>query len=404
MTKIVAIVSVKGGVGKTLVSLNIALRLAEQTTAALIDADIDNANFSQFTGIDTMNIKLEGSRSIMLPLWRENIKVFSMSLLAGRRRGISITNEDAANLVADVLRRSDARYMDTVIVDMPPGAGTIFRKVLETAADDFLGSVLVSQPAMMDSTIKTLEIHSKLDIPVLGLVENMAYIDIDGKRYHPFGEPVGEEICSKYGYKYYGAIPIVLDMYDRIKKGNPYIESPVLDEIARDILSKEPQRATWLEKVRNMVLIPIKEHIEQILVNTILKIQREFDLTDLQKEFSLTDEMPFELNIVTEDFSKIITSVKLRVKKGKLVVVKDVEPAFKIYTDIRTLARILTGVYKANDGSLKPYDPLDAWLMGKIRVTGEGFLPKAIAVMSLITNTRVKEIINKFYNILINYV
>jgi len=165
LPKTCCIASVKGGVGKTLVSINIAHKLAEMGhKVGLIDADLDNSNFAVFTRASG-EIGIEPGQKFRPYVW-DGVQVFSMSLIAGREKGVSMTGDRYIQILDDVIEQSKWD-VDYFVVDLPAGSSDVFRVCMELFGDWLVGNVIVTQPVLADATRRTLNLHRYLEIPVL---------------------------------------------------------------------------------------------------------------------------------------------------------------------------------------------------------------------------------------------
>lgn len=123
--KVICVSAVKGGVGKTMISLNIARLLkARNYKVGLLDADFDNANFAQFTQIDG-KVGADPVEGFTLYDW-DGVSVFSMSLIAGREKAVSMPAEQYWQFVSDIAHKSSWN-VDYLIVDLPGGGGDVFK-------------------------------------------------------------------------------------------------------------------------------------------------------------------------------------------------------------------------------------------------------------------------------------
>jgi len=379
--KAVGVFAIKGGVGKTLISINLAYRLREYGRVGLIDADFDNSNFAQFTQFDEA-IEVTKDQKLVLPEWN-GVKVFSASLLVGRERSVSMTADRYVQMLSDAMEFGDWGRLDYVVIDLPAGSSDVWKGVLSIFANVLLGDLIVTQPCMTDATVKALNVHRYFDIPVVGVVDNMAYFKCScGQEHYVFGDPdATKKATASFGYEYLGAIPIVPDMPKRLAEGNPIIESKVIDDVAKKISEMEVKSTSFLERIKEGALKAIKHEVEKVLAWFIVRLQKEFDASKIAEETGFTEERPFLLTITDEEGRKVITSVPLRLRKGKLVVLKNPERIdYEIATSFRTLARCVMGKARIR-GKVVDFDAWDAWANGDIKVYGTGFTPRAVKVL-----------------------
>jgi len=403
--KVIGVFSSKGGVGKTLISINLAQRLSKYGNTGLIDADMDNSNFAQFTKF-TQPVEVMYDKTLKLPIWN-NVKVYSNSLLLGRERGVSMTGDRYAQMISDIMEYGDWGNLDYLVIDLPPGSSDIWKSVLSIFANVLLGDVIVVQPSMTDSAIRGIRLHKYYDIPVIGIVENMAYFKCrHDEIYYLFGKSSGEKLAEQFNVPYLGAIPIIPDMNEKIANGEVFIESEVLDNLAEKITTLEIPKTSFLERLKESVLKTIKEQIEKVIAFIIVKTQKEIDAKGVASRYGFTEQRPFALTITDESKQKIISRLFLKVKDGKLVVLSKPQTVdFEIVASFKTLARMIMGKAKVN-GNIVPFDPFDAWACGDVVVYGTGFMPRAVSVLKYVFSDEqfLSEVRSKYGNILEQFI
>jgi Mrp family chromosome partitioning ATPase len=370
--KAVGVFSTKGGTGKTTIAINLAHQLSKRgSRVGLLDADIDNSNFAQFVKFGG-SVEVEEGKKIRLPTW-EGVKVFSMSLLFGSR-GVSMNEDRYVHIINDVVQYGDWGELDYMVVDLPPGSSNVWRAVLKIFSYVLAGDVIVTIPMTTDSLVKAVDIHRYYDIPVIAVVENMAYFQCDcGKVHHIFGEPQAESIVKD-------APVIKIPILPSLRQGVLF-EHDSINSLADLVAKAEVKKTSFLERVKEAVAKEVKDTVVKLLATIIVKAQREVDARDIALKHGLAEGKPFVLTITDDSGEQVLTRVVMRVKDGRLLVVtKQVQPEFEIVASYRTLARIVMGRARVN-GSEVPYDPVDAWLKGDVAVYGVGALPKALEVL-----------------------
>ena len=403
--KAIGIFSSKGGVGKTLISLNIAQRLTKYGNVGLLDADMDNSNFAQFTKF-TQPIEVTSDKHLKLPVW-DNVKVYSNSLLLGRDRGVSMTGDRYAQMISDIMEFGDWGNLDYLVIDLPPGSSDVWKSVLSIFANVLLGDIIIVQPSMYDSAIRGIKLHKYYDIPVIGVLENMAYFECKhNEKYYIFGKPVGDKLSKEFDIPYLGAIPIIPDVSEKIADGKILIDSEVLDNVAETITKLEIPKTSFLERFKESVLETIKENIEKVVAFIIVKAQKELDARVTASKYGFVEQRPFALTITDDAKQKIISRLYLKVRDGKLVVLSKPDNVdFEIVASFRTLARMIMGKAK-KDGELVPFDPMDAWSAGDVIVYGNGFMPRAIGVLKYVFSDEqfLSDVRAKYSNILEQFI
>ena len=375
------IVSVKGGVGKTLCSMNIAKELSKKGRVALIDCDIDNSSWSQFSGIDG---RIETTKDHQFrPYNWDGIQVFSMSLLAGGERSVSMPGDRYVQIIDDVIERS-MWDSDFYIYDLPGSSSDIFRSVMELSAEFLVGNIVICQPSMVHATKKILNLHEYLEIPVLGLIENMSYFKGGAVRYYPFGKSTVDEIAKEYKVEVLGKIPLSREVSEGIANGNPLFKGDALKPIevaCEKILASEIQRPGFLTRIKEKVTSALKTEIEKVLAGVIVGLNKNFDIGGMGARTGFTEQKPFLFVITDESGTKEITRVGLRVAGESIKVLRNPENLdFQIATDFTTLARMIMGKAKRR-GKYVSFSSWDAWLCGDLRAYGLGYTPRATKVM-----------------------
>ncbi len=208
--KAIAVVSGKGGVGKSLVTSLLAAELNRQgKKVAILDADVTGPSIPKSFGVHARPL---ADADGMNPVTSQSgIEMMSVNLLLPQEdlpvawRGPVVTN--ALNQFWGDVNWGD---IDVMLIDMPPGTSDVFLTVLQMLPID--GIVTVSAPQELVAMIvgKAVNLAGSMQVPVIGLVENMAYFECDecGKRHHIFGEPQGAEIAEKYGIGAVASLPI----------------------------------------------------------------------------------------------------------------------------------------------------------------------------------------------------
>lgn len=208
--KVIAVVSGKGGVGKSLVSALTACALTKDgAKAGVLDADVTGPSMGKVFGVST---KAYGNGSMIVPATTKGgIKLISVNMMLEHEDDPVIWRGPLiANMVQQFWTDVDWGDVDYMVVDMPPGTGDVPLTVFQSLPVD--GIVIVTSPQELVSMIvaKALKMANMMDIPVLGVVENMSYFECDncGKRHYIYGESKAEEVCEKYGVKLLARLPI----------------------------------------------------------------------------------------------------------------------------------------------------------------------------------------------------
>jgi len=373
--KTVIVSSIKGGTGKSIISINLALLLKEAgLKVGFIDADIESSYFAEYTKAEG---QIDADQDKLYPVEWNGIKVFSMSLLVGKDRAVSMYGFSERELLNDVRKRVEWGDIDVLIIDMPSGAGDIFKETIELWADTLVGGIVVMIPFAELAARRLIKLYMLNEVPILGIIENMAYFECPECHsvYYPFGEPIGEKLAKEYNVKYYGAIPLDPRVPEGIKKGEPILPQELLDPLIKavnDIVAAKP--GTFLEKFKKRMKQYLRDQIAKVLATILIAANKTFDIKKLQEQYGFKKQQPILLAI-TDDSGKLITAMVFRVKDGKIVVVKKkVQPRWVIEVPVKTLASLILG-YKIVDGKKIPFDVIDAWTAGELKIYGEGATP-----------------------------
>lgn len=369
--KTVLVSSIKGGTGKSLIALNIALRLREKGySVGFIDADIDSSYFTEFT--KAQELKIEADQDRIVPAQWNGIKVFSMSLLVGRERAISMYGFSQRQILNDIREKVVWDKVDYIVIDLPSGASDVFKETLEIWADSLIGGIIVMIPFAELAARRLLKLYTYEEVPVLGIIENMAYIKVGDKTIYPFGTPCGSKIAKEYNVPYLGAIPLDPRIVDGIMHGSPLMPEDISGPIFKAIeLIEKAKPGSFYERWKEKMKTFVKAQLDKLLANLIVHLNKTFNIADLQKKYGFTRSKPFML-VITDRRDKPITAVTMRVKDGKLVVIgKKIEPEYVIELSLPTFASIILGYKKIGNQRIH-FDVYDAWAIGELKVYGRG--------------------------------
>ncbi|WP_370979168.1 iron-sulfur cluster carrier protein ApbC [Agaribacterium sp. ZY112] len=224
---IIAVASGKGGVGKSTTSVNLALALAaEGANVGLLDADIYGPSQPQLLGVANARPELSDGKNIA-PIKAQGLQMISMGNLVTEKTPMIWRGPMVSGALMQLLGQSRWSDVDYLIIDMPPGTGDIALTLAQKVPVS--GSVVVSTPqdiALLDAK-KGIEMFRKVDIPVLGVVENMAVHQCSncGHEEHIFGEGGAKRLAEQYGVQALGALPLSLSIREQSDKGEPIVVS-----------------------------------------------------------------------------------------------------------------------------------------------------------------------------------
>lgn len=239
--KVIGIVSGKGGVGKSLVTSMLAVSMNRKGHhTAILDADITGPSIPMAFGVadERPAVTLDGR--LMIPAKSlEGVEIMSANLLLENATDPVIWRGPViAGAVKQFWTETLWQDVDYMFVDMPPGTGDVPLTVFQSLPVD--GIVIVTSPQELVSMIvgKAVKMAQKMDIPILGLVENMSYLECPdcGKKISVFGESHIDEVAEEYGISVLGRIPIQPEIAAKVDAGQvEYVEGNWLDEAAAKI-------------------------------------------------------------------------------------------------------------------------------------------------------------------------
>lgn len=221
---IIAVASGKGGVGKSTTAANLALALAaEGASVGLLDADIYGPSQPMMMGIEGRPESADGKT--MDPLENYGVQVMSIGFLVDQDEAMIWRGPMATQALEQLIRQTNWRELDYLIVDMPPGTGDIQLTLSQRVP--MTGAVIVTTPqdiALLDAK-KGIKMFEKVGVPILGLVENMAVHVCTqcGHVEHIFGEDGGKKMAATYGMDYLGALPLNMQIRLQADSGKPTV-------------------------------------------------------------------------------------------------------------------------------------------------------------------------------------
>jgi ATP-binding protein involved in chromosome partitioning len=221
---VIAVASGKGGVGKSTVAANLAIAL-EQTKArvGLCDCDIYGPSISLMFGTRERPTATEQNK--IIPIEQYNLKLMSMGFLLDDASPAILRGPMVTRYTQQFLRQVDWGVLDFLVLDLPPGTGDIQLTIVQTVA--LSGAIIVTTPqevALIDAR-KAATMFEKVNVPVLGLVENMSYFvsPSDSKRYEIFGSGGGEREAKRLRVPLLGQVPIDIATREAGDRGHPIV-------------------------------------------------------------------------------------------------------------------------------------------------------------------------------------
>ena len=238
---VVGVVSGKGGVGKSLVTTMLAVLLSrEGYKVGILDADITGPSIPKAFGMK--NVEVYGDDNGMIPpKSTTGIDLISVNLLLGDETRPVVWRGSIISGTVQQFWKDTIWDVDVLLVDCPPGTGDVPLTVFQTMPLD--GIVIVSSPQELVSMIvsKAANMADMMNIPVLGLVENMSYVKCPdcGKEIRVFGESHIEEVAEKFGYELLARIPMDPKLAALVDRGMiELMENDYMDNAANKIIEK----------------------------------------------------------------------------------------------------------------------------------------------------------------------
>jgi len=219
---VIAVASGKGGVGKSTVSANLALALAHTgARVGLCDCDLYGPSIAHMFGTDERPYATETNE--IIPIKRHGLQLMSMGFLLDDDSPVIVRGPMATRYTQQFLRQCAWENLDYLILDLPPGTGDIQLTIVQTVA--LTGAIIVTTPqevALIDAR-KAVGMFAKVNVPVLGLIENMSHFVCpnDGNIYHIFGKGGGEREAQKMGVPLLGQIPLEIQVRESGDEGKP---------------------------------------------------------------------------------------------------------------------------------------------------------------------------------------
>jgi ATP-binding protein involved in chromosome partitioning len=236
---IIAVVSGKGGVGKSTVSANLALALAQGgASVGLMDADIYGPSVPIMFGVrgERPMMTSEEGKAVIIPLDRYGIKLMSIGLLVDEKNAVVWRGPMASSAIRQFI--TDVRWgeLDYLVIDMPPGTGDIHLTLMQTAPVTGVVVVTTPQDVALADAKKGIAMFSQaqMNVPIIGLVENMSYFvpaELPNNKYYIFGKEGGKRLAEEYDLPFLGQVPLVQSIREGGDIGVPVMMSD--DEISK---------------------------------------------------------------------------------------------------------------------------------------------------------------------------
>ncbi len=261
---IIVVASGKGGVGKSTVSVNLAIALAQEgAKVGLLDADIYGPSIPIMLGMRDERPKMTDidGKNMIVPIERFGIKAMSIGLLIDEKQAVIWRGPMASSAVRQFITDVYWEELDYLVIDMPPGTGDVHLTMVQTVP--VTGALIVSTPqavAAADARKAIMMLkQAQINVPILGIVENMAYftpLELPDNKYYIFGKGGAKQMAEQFDLPFLGEIPIVQGIREGGDRGIPAV---VDDEpVAKNAFIALAQAVARNVAMRNANMAPTK--------------------------------------------------------------------------------------------------------------------------------------------------
>jgi len=264
---IIAVVSGKGGVGKSTVSANLAIALAQSgAKVGLMDADIYGPSVPMMFGVRGERPKMTevNGKGMIVPMEKYGIKFMSIGLLVNEKDAIVWRGPMASSAIRQFVTDVLWEDLDYLVIDMPPGTGDIHLTLVQTVP--VTGAIVVTTPqdiALADAKKAVAMFgQAQIKVPIIGLVENMAYFtpaELPNNKYYIFGKDGGKRLADEFELTFLGQIPLVQSIREGGDYGKPIMAGD--DEVTKKAFTEFTDAAVRSISMRNAE-IPATQTLE----------------------------------------------------------------------------------------------------------------------------------------------
>jgi ATP-binding protein involved in chromosome partitioning len=262
---IIVVASGKGGVGKSTIAVNLAIALSKEgAKVGLLDADIHGPSVPIMLGIRDERPKMIdiNGKGMIVPIERHGIKAMSIGLLIDEKQAVIWRGPQVSSALKQFITDVYWEELDYLILDLPPGTGDVQLTLVQTVP--VTGAVIVSTPQAVAAADARKAImmfrQPQINVPVLGIVENMAYFtpdELPDNKYYIFGKGGARQMSEQFELPFLGEVPLVQSIREGGDKGAPV----VLDQqssVAQEAMMAMAQEVARQVSVRNANLEPTK--------------------------------------------------------------------------------------------------------------------------------------------------
>lgn len=267
---IIAVVSGKGGVGKSTIAANLALALSEGgASVGLMDADIYGPSVPIMFGVrgERPMMRDENGKGVIVPLEKYGIKLMSIGLLVDDKNAVVWRGPMASSAIKQFISDVDWGNLDYLVIDMPPGTGDIHLTMVQTVPVTGVVVVTTPQDVALADAKKGIAMfgQTQVKVPIIGLVENMSWFtpaELPDSKYYIFGKEGGKRLAEEYDIPFLGQIPLVIGIREGGDAGVPAM-------VGDDPITQKAFRRFAGSAVRNIAMRNAKLPVTEVVtINT----------------------------------------------------------------------------------------------------------------------------------------
>ena len=247
---IIGVFSAKGGVGKSAISLQLALSLIDKGfKVGLLDADIYGPSQSLMLQAKPVKLKTLKDNQMINPLEVQNLKFISMGLISGERTPLVARGPKVSGAVMQLFSKTNWGELDYLIVDTPPGTGDAQMTLLQRIPITTTLVVTTPQNVSISDCRRGIEMIKKFNIPITGLIENMSWFQPEKqeKKYFLFGRGGGDELAREYSLELLSQIPLIEAIEGNEIQNHPLLElefAKISEKLIRSIETIKAKKPT----------------------------------------------------------------------------------------------------------------------------------------------------------------